>query len=118
MPQKVGFIHLLFAIFTLAYCVFAVVSGKVSVYKRAGLSETISIDVEPERFWGVVLLYVGMAVIMVILSIKKYFPKKLYELIDFGIHSKLSILQVIFLISFTALTYSTIFWLAGVLANT
>ncbi|WP_413662306.1 hypothetical protein ACG1BZ_13740 [Microbulbifer sp. CNSA002] len=117
MQRKVGLIHLLLAIFTLAYCVFAVVSGKVIGYKRAGLSETISIDVEPERFWGIVLLYVGIAVIMVILSIKKYFPKKLYELIDFGIHSKLSILQVIFIISFTALMYITIFWLAGVLAN-
>jgi hypothetical protein len=117
MPRKIELIYLLFASVMLAYSTFAAVTGEVVAYQRAGLSETISIETDPEGFWGVVLVYVGIAVVLVLLGIKKYFPPKLYKLSDVGFHSKLSIQQIAFVISFAAIMYAIIFWLARVLAS-
>lgn len=117
MPRKIEYIYLIFATAIAIYAAYAFASGEVIAYQRAGLSETRSIESDPEGFWGTVLVYVGMALVLSMLAIKEYFPPKLNALLNFGFNSKLSIRQVVFVISLAAVMCTAIFWLAGVLAN-
>jgi len=93
------------------------VLGEVVAYQRAGLSETINATDNPEKFWGVVLMYAAMAFVSVILAVKSYFHPRMQALLNIGMKTKLSRVQVIFILAFALTIFSGITWMSGVLAN-
>ncbi|MFC6633384.1 hypothetical protein [Microbulbifer taiwanensis] len=116
MPRKIELSYIVFAALTAGYAVISAALGEVISFQRAG-SEAISVLDDPERFWGTVLVYTGLALIAAILGVKSYFHPKIYNFLSFGFESKLSWQQVIFVLCLAVAMYSGIFWLSGVLAN-
>ncbi|WP_444915940.1 hypothetical protein [Microbulbifer sp. TRSA007] len=117
MPKKIQPFFIVLAIISGGYAATSAVLGVVIAYQRAGLSETINVLDDPEKFWGVVLMYAAIAFVSAILGVKSYFHPRIQEFLNFGMKTKLSRVQVIFILSFAFAVFMSITLMSGVLAN-
>ncbi|WP_444927510.1 hypothetical protein ACJJI4_06800 [Microbulbifer sp. TRSA002] len=117
MPKRIQPFFIVLAIISGGYAATSAVLGVVIAYQRAGLSETINVLDDPEKFWGVVLMYAAIAFVSAILGVKSYFHPRIQEFLNFGMKTKLSRVQVIFILSFAFAVFMSITLMSGVLAN-
>lgn len=105
-----------FAVVIVLYVLYAVWSGEVVAYQRSGSDYIRFID-DPERFWGITLLYCSMAFWFFVYGIKAMLPKSIFNLLNFGLKTNMQFKQVVFFLVAACITYWLVFKVAVIASN-
>ena len=107
----------IFGLVALLMGLIGLYTGKVIVYERALGFYSVTRYENGEMYWMFVIMYFHMCGLFIFISLKEYYPLKLWSLMNFDEKTKLKPIQIVFIILVALSLYGSTFWISGVISN-